>query len=300
MYKRLFVFLLVSFSFFGCHSRVIDLDPPQFQILNILDEKTVELTFNKDAVITTAEIENSEQQPTIDGLKLVFAHSLEPGRLYQVVVEAASLSGNSVKFKTDFHGPNPNPAKVIFNEFTTRHSAQHRERIELYVLEAGDLAGLTLYVGQMEKNQTRFATFPSYQVKQGELITLLLRPLGNDSKNEYDIFLPLEPPGLPNTRSILFITESPKLDAKIMDSVAYVDGTSEPSTTFLMQLDWLQKQGVWTGDPIQICGVSPTRSIIRKRDSYTNSKLDWYITVTGGASFSQEKYPQAFKQTCEP
>lgn len=298
MFKKLFSLILFS-VFFSCSPKSEDFQPPQIKDIKVIDNKTIELSFQQEAAIRHVELEDSDIPTTVDGNIVTFKEVLAPGELYHIVVEAETKNGNSTKFKADFYTNNTNPAKVIFNEFTIRHSAQHRERIELYVTKSGNLAGLTLYVGQPGKNQTRMASLPSYEVKEGDLVTLLMRPLGNESTNTYDIFLPIEPPGLPNARGILLITDRPE-NGNIIDALAYVDGVDAQPAAFLIQLNWLQKQEAWVGAPIQVCGTSPTRSILRKTKTNTKSKDDWYVTTTGGANFSEDRRPAALKQTCLP
>ncbi len=297
MFKKILFTIILGFSFFSCSPNSGDFQTPQLQNIRVIDNKTIEFTFHKPATINKVELEGSDIPASIDGNIVTFEQPLSPGELHHIVVDAGTKSGNTTKFKADFYSHNTNPAEVMFSEFTIRHSAQHRERIELYVTKSGNLAGLTLHVGQPGKSQSRSATLPSFEVKEGDLVTLLMRPLGNESENTFDIFVPIEPPGLPNSRGILIITDRPD-SGKIIDALAYVDGVAEQPAAFLIQLNWLQSQEAWIGDPIQVCGASPTRSILRRTKVNSKTKDDWYVTVTGGANFSQDRRPSMLKQTC--
>ncbi|MGL4524816.1 MAG: hypothetical protein ACRCVN_04780 [Spirochaetia bacterium] len=289
---------ILFFLTISCRLIHQDIVVPQFLGSDVVSETQLRLKFDVPIQIREAYLDGSDITSMIDGDQIIFEKPLIPGKRYELVAITWDLKKNITQLKIIFYGHNPYPAGVIMNEFTTRHSAKHRERLELYVIKSGNLAGLTLFLGQPGLPQTRFVVLPEYPVKQGQLITLQLRPPAEPTKvKPYDLLLSIQPVGLPNIRGMIVLTDRPE-SGKILDALAYVDGAEARPATYERQLQWLQDQGVWKGDPIQICGTTPTRSVLRRSKKDSDEAKDWYIVKTGGANFSKDIYPAAHVQNC--
>ena len=105
-----------------------------------------------------AEIELSA--PTQVGKSYVFS-----GVIYDT-------TGNSLDFSQKFFGYNENPARLIFNEVRTTYSKAKMapEYVEFYVLKGGNTFGLEMV--SAANGEGKKYSFPSIEVKKGELITL--------------------------------------------------------------------------------------------------------------------------------
>jgi len=240
-----------------------------------------------------------------------------PGQAYSFELSVADASGNSLRMILPFYGQNPNPAKLLINELATKTSTKILDAIELYVQDAGNVGGFTVYLGSPETPDARFV-FPAFEVSAGDYILLHMKiPESDDlldelaSKTEcsnsfacstaWDFWHP-DSPGLPDTSGVVCISENPL--AEVSDYVFYSNKAAAPDKAYrgfgtAKLLAWAEygvNHQAWNTENEEIQaneganteGITATRTLGRrygKEDS--NSREDWYICSTSGISLGK-------------
>ncbi len=107
-------------------------------------------------------------------LKLPLPPSLHPGQGYRWSVSVTDRAGNPTSLQGTVLGPNPHPARLRLNEVRFAGSGKKPDGVELLVLEAGNLGGITLeYRGP--GHERREMIFPDAQVAQGNYVIVLYK-----------------------------------------------------------------------------------------------------------------------------
>jgi hypothetical protein len=194
----------------------------------------------------------------------------------------------------------------------------------LYCLTSGNLSGLEIY----SANDDFTYEFESINVKSGEYITLHLRTYEETCVNELteDLTLSSSKLSCPTARDLYVNSTEAKLGASadvivlrntnsdtILDAFIYSSSTYGSSWKKDKLSEWATKAvsaGIWQGTDLpesSFCndGVTTTRSISRtnifdiQQQNITgiieNSKEDWIITITSGASPGKENCYEAYK-----
>ena len=300
-----------------------DLQPPIFLGAQSVDAKAVEIEFHEEV---KTEIGSYEIVPSLTveevvcfdtTVKVRFSASMEPGSEYCLYGSVRDESGNSMKFITKLFGYNAAVPDLIITEFTTRGSGNHPDCVELYVRSGGNLAGVAVYEGTPVDWSDRIV-FPSVIVESGDYIIVHFKPEGIDAEineierldesggrdahdNARDFWI-RGGDGLSGNNGVLTICASPR--GPIVDAVLYSNRTSSSddryrgfgSTSVMAQADFLAEIGEWIGEsatPTPEDAVNPeestsTRSLCRSSaPADTNSRADWHIVPTRGASFGE-------------
>ena len=140
-----------------------------------VDEKSVfaiaeAITYSES--MKSAEVELSS--PTVVGKSYVFS-----GIVYDI-------TGNSLEFQQKFSGYNENPARLIFNEVRSTYNKdkEQTEFVEFYVIKGGNTYGLEIV--SAANGDAKKYSFPSIEVKTGELITVHGRTIEGTEEKAVD------------------------------------------------------------------------------------------------------------------
>lgn len=223
---------------------------------------------------------------------------------------------NTLHLSVTLYGFNEYPAVLSLNEFVTRGSDNHPDRVELLVTQSGCTGGITVYDG-IRGDYRQKKILPALAVTAGEYLIIHFRPGDGTCKDEterkdsaqcagthdeaWDLFIQ-GGIGLSGNNGVITLYESPA--GPISEGVFYSDRTSSSddryrgfgSTRMLMQVEYLCRTGVWDGCPDTVSpedGISSaystaTRSMSRIPGSYTGSQDDWITVPTRGSTFGYE------------
>jgi hypothetical protein len=310
-------------------SEEVDISPPQFQNITSIGITEIKIEFNESAFL---EEESLVIDPLLEVLNItqgarsltIFTSDMMAGEHYTIEATAADTGGNSITFAAAFYGFNPRKPELKINEFTTQGSKTHPDLVELKILSAGDMAGITIYQGTASNWTDRFV-FPRLEVESGDFILVHFKPEkisaeinetrtktesgGLDaSSTAYDFWV-RDGNGISGNNGVISIYDQPM--GEIVDGVLYSNRTSESDTRYdgfgsantKMRALELQSAEEWiteTGTIRPEDGINPedssaTRSICRQSTyTDTNSKTDWHIVPTGKASFGRENCNEVF------
>lgn len=301
-----------------------DLQPPVLIRVSAESSRELDLVFHEPVTREETEflivptISLSSVSCIADRLRLSLGESMQPGTHYRLEGSVGDASGNTMKFITEFYGFNPQIPDLCINELTTRGSGKHPDVVELFVRSAGNLAGVVVYEGTEEEWTDRLV-LPNVNVAAGDYVLIHFRPEGlpeelneltdrtasggyDASETAWDFWLP-NGNGLTGNNGA--VTVCAGVGGPIIDAVLYSDRTSQSDENYrgfgsrrmLGWAEYLAAQSAWVvseglirpEDAVNPDGSTGTRSICRdSKSTDTDSKADWHIVPTRGATFGGE------------
>lgn len=272
-------------------------------------------------------VEVRELRAAEDGRSLVvrLGEAPAPGERFSLAGLACDLAGNAVGFTLPFWGHNTEPAALLLNELQSVGSSTRPDAVEFYAVGAGDLAGLSFYVGLRGDYELRYV-FPPRRVEAGDYVVLHLRPQGLEEERDeltakdesgglwalptaWDFWYREGGGGLPDKNGALSLYSSPV--GSVMDAVLYSDKESSPGQKYSgfgtsaleARVKALSALGAWDFGPqgprpegcVPSAGATSTRTPGRAPGSAdTNGPADWYVCTGGGASIGSENSPTPY------
>ena len=238
-----------------------------------------------------------------------------PGAQFAVSGSVLDFAGNMTAFVLPFWGWNPEPAGLIINEVISEGSSTHPDLVEFRAMTAGDLAGLSFFVGTPADHELRHV-FPSCRVEAGELVVLHLKPQGLPAELDEtgaldasggvdatatgrDFWYRGEKGGIPGKNGALSLAIAPM--GSVADAFLYSERYSDSdadyagfgTAAFRDRVCWLVDGGNWLAegeearpeDCFRSAGTTATRSMCRSSSGAdTDSAGDWHIVPSRGAT----------------
>ena len=307
-----------------------DIVAPQFMGTVHPDETTILLNFDQAVIgkiedfIPHGDFSLTTIEAQENSLYITLQDATEPGREYFLEGRVFDENNNALWFLIPFYGFNSNPARLVLSEFIAEHSSKRYEKVELYVVASGNLAGLTLYNGAAKEHKSKFV-FGSQEVVEGEYIIVHFRSLEGSAEDsgqiaEYgkatdgSLNLAFSPhaisnvrdfwaegaQGLSDTNGALSIYNSPTPDARLMDALLYSNrffDPDDPHGSFGTATTWRIVQAIFDAggwisehdyvrpeDCLRIEASTPTRSINRGQLFTDNNSLSDWHIVPTGKS----------------
>jgi len=130
-----------------------DVHPPVLLGVQATASREVRIQFDETARVRDGEITVDPPRALVSGtteettVVLTFNEDLEPGTLFWIDGAVADQQGNITSFLVNVYGRNERPPSLVVNEFVCEGSTTHPDVVELRVLSAGNLAGLSLLDG---------------------------------------------------------------------------------------------------------------------------------------------------------
>jgi hypothetical protein len=288
--------MIVLFSFFtlfmlNCQPAKPVLIIPQLQAVSSQQHGDLTLFFDHDVELEIIELDPRLSLTSHNNSSIKYEGG-EPGVVYTLQAKAKKDLVN-LHFNTDFYDMNPNPATLQLNEIAIIHDKNRSNAIELIVTKTGNVGGITLLVGHNQNEAHRFV-FPNREVQQGEYLVVDVRRIEGE-------FSFADTPGIPNTRGIIALLNSPYGPINEVFVYERSDRTEALSTQKTQFAEWhtqLVAEELWQGEPFDSRYATATRSVNRiahRQPPYDAN--DWYITVTRGLTLGQPNNPERFKPT---
>ena len=308
-----------------------DLTPPLLRTVEVPDRRSIAISFSEPAVLENGSLVIEPPLPledvAYDGASMLLSVAEQSaGAEYQLKAVVTDERGNGLGMTARFHGHNGEVPALLITELTTRGTRTRPDRIELVALSAGDLGGVTLYDGTPGNYRHRLV-FPSIAVEPGDFIVVHCVSTGDPaevdetasmtesahpqaSEDAWDLWLP-EGEGLSGNNGVVSLYARP--DGDVLDGVIYSDRTSESDERYrgfgtrrvLERVDELVAAGGWQvagelarpEDAVDSNDTTSTRSMARGSDhADTDSRADWHITPTRGATFGGLNTDEVFSR----
>ncbi len=284
-----FRFSLLTLLLLSCQPIQPTLVLPQLQSVASPQQGTLALTFDVEVQLEIIELDPRLTLIACDPRSIQYEGG-EPGTLYALQAKAKKGLA-SLRFNTYFYDTNPSPATVQLNEIAIIHDKTRSNAVELLVTGSGNMGGITLLVGHNPDEAPRFV-FPSKEVHQGQYLVVDVRTLQGE-------FHFAEAPGIPNTRGIIALMNSPYGPINqvfVYERSDRQDSASSQKDQFDTWHAKLEAQELWHGTPFDNRYVTATRSANRVAGRLPPYYAgDWYTTITKGLSLGQPNNPERFK-----
>jgi hypothetical protein len=251
-------------------------------------------------------------------LRMRWNGEFAPGREYRLEGRVADPGGNSLGFFLGFFGFNPRLPEILINEVRTDSSSPQCDAVELFARRGGNLGGLCLCSGVKGDYDWRYV-FPGIEVGEGEYVVLHLKAdesgAGRDelganlgesggteaSESGRDLWYPGQE-GLAKANGVLCLYENPA--GSLLDACLYSDRRADSDAEYggfgsekmrlrvqsaVADSGWLCSGGApRPEDCVPSAGTTETRTLCRdSRSSDTNSRSDWHVAQTRGASLGR-------------
>ena len=300
-----------------------DLHPPQLLTFAVPGSRSIELEFNKPAVVIEGSLQVVPQLPveSADSVEntvvVTFTEEQQLGSEYILEVSVEDSRENSMDILIPFYGFNPDIPGICINEFTTQGSGNHPDMVELFTYTSGNTAGLTLYEGTKGNWEDKIV-LPPLEVEAESYILIHWKPEGipeevnetghpgesgglDASPDAYDFWVP-GGSGLSGNNGVIALYSSP--EGKLIDGVLYSNRTSASDEKYrgfgmrkvMERADEFAAAGGWKYSGEQVApedAVDPedstaTRSMCRNSNSEdTDSSSDWHIVPTSTYTFGK-------------
>lgn len=319
-------FIFLSILFIMCCENMdkipfipVDLIPPPLISLNVLDIDTISIVSNesiylkKESYFSREGISIKNTDKGINSVIINFDKVMKPGFRYRSEFRIEDENGNSLSFIADYYGYNPHLPEIIINEFIVKGSKSNPNKIELYVINSGNMAGIALFNGTSNSNDYSFI-FPSIDVKTGEYIVIRTLSdkypktcieiddlnINNDKKFIRGIRdIRIDNFKLSSTNGVISLYSDPF--GTLLDCVVYSKNKNDESKSnrnfglskTMNRIDEIEKIEGWIGtfeiifpeDSIFTGGSTTTRSLNRLDLMDTDKKDDWYTVSSRNATF---------------
>lgn len=296
-----------------------DWNPPVFVQTRVTDRAAIVLLFDEPVELLDfaghTELQLTQKATTFAReLTLRFSKQLDAGNRYWVSVTVADEHGNRSTVHTPFYGLNERIPQILINEFVCEGSSRNPDWVELVVLSAGNLGGVTLTEGSPSFWESR-KILPAVEVDTGDYVLVHFKPQAipqeidetvdktasrgrNHSLDAWDFWV-TGGDGIPNTTGALTLSASP--EGKVLDAVLYSNRKYEAAhqrrgfgtQRQLAMFEEISELGAWVAqgefvipeDGIDPTDSTATRSLSRSADhGDSDSARDWHVVPTRGAT----------------
>jgi len=324
-FRSLLLTILVFVPFFfscsteGILQEIIGIkaEPPVYLDCRPVSSTETVFRFSQPVKVLSFESNPHKKTESIgegNDVKVTFAGPLEEGIKITVDLLVEDSASNTLNVIVPFRARNDRMPSIVFNELRTEYSKPKVEFVEFYVLKAGNLGAMRLFIAS-NSISTPVYEFPPAEVKAGEYVVLHLRTVedgcfdetgtnlalsgGTDAQNDArDFWLPGASKLLRKTDALWIIDQ----DDRVIDAVLLSDSTDSKwankdiawAAEYLAgQKAWLPRSGSgqadgWIPGPpdaVASTGTTNTRTICRDETQSAGKRGgNWYITATSSAS----------------
>ncbi|MBN2617711.1 MAG: hypothetical protein JXR64_05300 [Spirochaetales bacterium] len=306
-----------------------DLTPPALVSISAISKDSIKIVSNENIFLNSSSFCSNNGLEIIDFIEngheitIKFNSELTPGNKYSAEYKILDSVGNSLWFIAEIYGYNSNLPKILINEFIVKGTKTNPNKIELYVISSGNMAGITIYNGTKESNDYSFI-FPDMDVNEGEYIVI------RTTSDNFPIpFIELDNINIKHDKKFLDNVRDIRIDdfklsassgtisiynepfGEIMDAVIYSKNLNDETknsrnfglTKVVERVDEIGECGEWISsnelinpeDVIYSNSSTTTRSLSRYRFTDTNSKSDWIIVASKEASFGYDNSEKAYE-----
>jgi hypothetical protein len=298
-----------TMKLFGGSSRAL-----LFEKCKAVSEDEIEFVFSAPVTVKSLVFQPELAVASIENgstVRVKLEESPQPGLQITADILAEDANRNTINVIVPLRTRNNRMPRLVINELCTEYTKPKTEFIEFRTLSAGNLGGMRVFIlGNSNASKLTIHEFAGVEVKANEYITLHLRTVEEEAKNEYgedlsesggknasdtarDFWLPGNTKLIQTAASVVYVLDQ---DDKVLDAVMI---SKEPGTWwqkdyFAEAAEFLLKEGAWKSangkaagpaDAVNSSTTTNTRTICRDEtveDSQTAA--DWYITATSNAT----------------
>ncbi len=287
-----------------------DRQSPVLYSLETVDERTVLAVFDETIYSCEAYGEENlsiDSRPDERTVFMTLTERLLPGDVCPITLSVADRAGNTTTVETEVSGINTRVPRLRLNEISTKGTKSQPDRIELYIMSDGDMAGITVYDGMYLNNSGRF-TFPPYEVKKGDYIVLQYGVKENIHFHPHFFFASAE--GLGGNNGVISVFQD--IGRDLIDALPYSDRDDDSDTDYggfgtsevYEEVRELESYHVWEppfispSTSVRSDDTTATRSMNRKEGVQAGNSADaWYTVPTSSSTFGKENCVDQYRES---
>ena len=265
----------------------------------VIDNKTITIKFSETVEIVDLEFnrEKVDYHNIASTFTIKLPKPLKRGEKAILSVTAKKMNGNTTRASFILIGENHDIPSMLINELSIAGNKQNPDRIELAVLENGNVAGVTVSNKYKNQNAHQFS-LPELDVCKGDMIVIYWdkKPDKNQEKRKNGrmtyYFAANSTSTLSSTKGVVVLMENPQ--GALMDAVIYNDDFSESNLGFgsealLEQAKLIITKDQWSETAVDSSQVTSSR-VLARLPGYmdSNSADDWFTTIARGSTFGDE------------
>lgn len=223
-----------------------------------------------------------------DDISIALPYELAFGEEAIVSITVKKESGNKTRASLSLQGYNELLPMMVINEVSTSGTSTSPDRVELYILSSGNVAGAVL---ETEKDSAD-VTLPSINVAQGDILVIYWNKTKKESDKEratgYTYYLDGKAEKtLSSKNGVLMLRESKR--GEIIDAIIYSDSTGSLTEGAKAAAAFITDEGHWSGDAINSEYITSSRVLARRPGALdTDTADDWFTTMPRRSTFGEE------------
>jgi len=296
--RHAFISLLIVLLISSCKDPVsildtlIDKDRTVAKIISyeLVDNKYVHIKFDSKVELVEFVVDKAryDRFGIGDDLNIALPYELSFGEEAIVSITVKKESGNKTRASLSLQGYNELLPMMVINEVSTNGTSASPDRVELYILSSGNVAGAVL---ETEKGSAD-VTLPSIDVSQGDIIVIYWNKTKKEADKEratgYTYYLDGKAEKtLSSKNGVLILRESKRGD--IIDAIIYSDSTGSFTESAKAAAAFIIDEGHWSGDSIDSEYITSSRVLARRPGALdTDTADDWFTTMPRRSTFGEE------------
>lgn len=223
-----------------------------------------------------------------DDITIQLPYELSFGEEAIVSITVKKESGNKTRASFSLQGHNELLPMMVINEVSTNGTSSSPDRVEIYILSSGNIAGAVL---ETEK-ESADVTLPSIDVSQGDIIVIYWNKNKKETDKERATGFTYYIEGkadktLSSKNGILMLRESKR--GEIIDAIIYSDSAGSLTESAKAAAAFIIDEGHWSGDAINSEYITSSRVMARRPGAIdTDTADDWFITMPRRSTFGEE------------
>ena len=266
---------------------------------DVLSRTEIRISFSEEVTINELRIGKSHPQWYMESPSTVVitcSEKLSVSNASDFFIRVSDKAYNSCAVHMKLYGRNERIPELYINEFSSRGTETQPDRIELEVHTSGNAEGLCVMDGTKGYERHSYI-LPALDVFPGDYIVIFWDADGENeimtAEDGYRIInlYAHSPETLSSNNGVLVLYDTASGNGEILDAFVYTNGETTSFSGFgskAVEASYkqLRNEYAWLSDAFNSKNATSTRTVCRKLGSPdTNTKTDFYITVTRGETF---------------
>ncbi len=296
--RRAFISLIIVLLLSSCKAPVTildtlkDKDRTVAKIISyeLVDNRYVHIKFDSRVELVEFIVDKIKYDRFANGddITIALPYDLSFGEEAVVSLTVKKESGNKTRASLLLQGYNDQLPMMVINEVSTNGTSSSPDRVELYILSSGNVAGAVL---ESEKDSAD-VTLSALEVSQGDILVIYWNKTKKEADTERATGFTYYIDGkaektLSSKNGALMLRESRR--GGIIDAIIYSDGEGSLTEGAKAASDFIIKEGHWTGDAISSEYITSSRVLARRPGALdTDTADDWFTTMPRCSTFGEE------------
>ena len=289
--------------------RLMSLDKTLAKVLDysFIENDTFTVKYNETVELVDVELDRRKIEKR--GLGSIFTITLSEkirrGEKKIPSITARKQNGNTTRSSFLLIGRNTEIPKALINEVSIKGNTTNPDRIEILILDDGNLAGMSLSNGFMSLDGHEYI-LPEQDVKAGDIVVIYWDSNTKKETEERNFgkktyYLSAKSPVTLLSTDGLVVLKS-EIDGYVMDALVYSNKGEDSHSGYGNEnlesaVKELMKDYSWEGSAVDSSLVTTSRVLARLPDGVdTNSLSDWFTTKARKSTFGEVNIYEPYEE----